>query len=343
MKTLRIVCIVTLSFLLQSSVLAEDTWSITEQPTVNSLLEITLRSAISASTRGDMQAALHRIRLQQSAAQYAEPDQLGTLLLQVYETVSGLPIDDAAPLRNLRQTDLDTLVLVLLRQQSSDALESTTKLSWKLAIVELLVEVKPAGYTDVSQGFLVPIATDRGQDASDRARAFGALARGFRTGDLPDDTVRRLTENLADEDYDMKRLQLGVLGQVGNAETLSFLKAARDTNSFSDVRENVDFAIGKLSYHLEGERSAKEEVLKSILGQEDPLSLLLIDWALQQVVQDHYGSLLGFLEERHKAYESSDQRFLAQGFRRAIDALRGQSQTQGEKSESRNEKKRPRA
>jgi hypothetical protein len=87
------------------------------------------------------------------------------------------------------------------------------------------------------------------------------------------------------------------------------------------VRENVEFAIGKLSYALAGAPSAQAEVLHAIFGQEAPTSPLLTDWALRQVVQDNHGSLLGMLEARHTAYAASN-RYWTQEFQQAIDALR---------------------
>ncbi len=321
MKIYKNLYLLPLLILLQSGVCAGEPWSVTEKPTLDSLLAVTLRSALTASAGGNIQARLGRIRLRQSAARHAEPEQLGRLLTQLYETVDRLPIDEAAPLHNLRQKDVDQNIEVLLRQQPSDALASTRKVSWKLAIIELLVEVEKSQYKDLTQELLGRAAIDRRQATTDRARALAALARGFQTGEVPTEIIQSLTENVAGEDYDMQRLQLGVLGQVGNAETLRFLKAARDTSAFDAVRENVEFAIGKLSYALASDRAAQAGVLRAILGQEAPTLRLLINWAIRQVVQDHHRSLLGVLEERLNAYETSNK-YLAQEFQRAIDTLR---------------------
>lgn len=300
---------------------ADEKWIVEADATVSSLMDLTLRSAIAASNKDDARAALNRIRLRQSVARHAHREVVGKMLVEAYEQVAGLPSDESTALRDLVDAGLDEKIAALVGEQSDEALSVTTKLSWKLAAIELLVEAQPAGYKSLCEDLLVRVATVVNETPGDRSRALVALARGFKSGNLPAHSVRLLSRGLAGESYDMKRLRLGVLGQVGSAETLRVLKALKSQDAFKAVRENVDFAISKLSHTLEDDPSAKLKVLRTILAQEKPRSRLELSWALGQVVQDRRVELLGLLEARREVYASED-RYLEQVFANAISALR---------------------
>lgn len=319
---------IVLLLLLQPVHAANERWMVEDDTDVASLMAVSLRSAIAASNDVGMQAAFNRIRLRQSVARHPHREVIGEMFLDVYARVTRLPINEVAPLREVVHVDIDADMADLLSERTAAAMNKTTKLSWKLAVLELLVEAKPVGYKRLSESILVRVATGTASTSSDRARALVAVARGFNSGDMTTQSVRLLTEGLADENYDMKRLCLGVLGQVGNAETLQVLRASRDQNAFDAVVDNIDFAISKLSYNLEDELSGKVKILRTVLEQDQPRSLLELNWALDQVISDGRVELLGLLKDMHEVHASED-RFLEQEFARAISGLRSGDRDKG--------------